>query len=77
MYILFFSNTELFCLGIIYASEFLKGCEFSKAGPCLIYLGGHCVWHIVGTQYRFVELVKGTVRTQKSQKVPLIKEKRN
>lgn len=44
----------LHCLVVTYGPEFLKEFEFFKAGPCLIYLGGHGVWH----KWKFVELVK-------------------
>lgn len=57
--------------------RFLKECAFFKAGPCLIYLGRHSAWHIVATQYGFVELVKGRVRMLGSREVCLIKGKGN
>lgn len=47
-------------------SEFLKACEILGAGPGLIFPGGHRVWHIVGTQCRFVELGRGRVSMQQS-----------
>lgn len=62
---------------ITYGPEFLKDFKFFKAGPCLIYLGEHGVWHIVSTQYKFVELVRRVRMQQQSKKVPLIKEKGN
>lgn len=57
LYVLFFQYVLHYPV-ITHGSEFLKEHEFLKRAPCLIYLGGHSVWHVVGTQCRFVGLGK-------------------